>query len=835
MLSFQRNLSALSFGLYASLLAALPAHAQDTGPFGLGPAGGSRGSAAAAAVAGGAPGMGSMGLSGAMGGVGAPGANGGTGPAGAMPGSGGGAEALLLQGLGRGGLPQGGRGPDGRTQDTPDVWGVTPMRPLQPLPPNEFQRFVQASTGRMLPLFGSTLFDEAPAAFSPVGSVPVPASYVIGPGDEIILRSTGMLDFEQRAVVDRDGQIVLPKVGAVQVAGVPMADLEKFLTRQVGKTFRNFTLSATLGQLRSIDVYVVGQARRPGKYTLSSLSTLVNALFASGGPNGNGSMRRVRLVRSDRSAVSIDLYEFIVKGDRSKDVRLQPGDTIVFMPAGPRVAVAGAFDVPAIYELVSSDTPIREVLALTGGLTALTSPRKAQLERVDSTRKAAREVQSFALDEPGLSRPLRDGDLLTLMPISPEFSNAVTLRGNVAMPLRYPFTPGMRVRDLIPDREALITRDYWLRKNLLVQFEEDGGKQHNNAIKDATTKDAGQSVSAERARREVRNILDEVNWEYAIVERLDPVDLKVRLLPFNLGRAVLGQDESQNLVLQAGDVVTVFGRSDLLVPRSRQTRLVRVEGEVAAPGIYAVEASETLPSLLARVGGTTPEAYLFGTELNRESVRQQQAQTLETVVRKLEDQLASGIAARQASIGASSEASAAAQQQRIAAEERVARERLQRLRTMKPTGRVALELAPDAPELPDLLLEDGDRIVVPSRPSFVAVAGSVYNENVLRWRAGRTVGDYLGSAGPTDGADVDNVFVLRADGSIASRRVGAGFLGFGGNNVLGLKLAPGDTVVVPEKADRETNYAAFMRGLKDWTQIIYQLGLGAAAIKVLRN
>jgi protein involved in polysaccharide export with SLBB domain len=776
----------------------------------------------------------------------------------------------LPRSLGRNGMPSGLSGSGGQRPtdfSDPALQGAL-SRPLTPLEPNDFQKFVQAGTGRLLPIFGASLFDEAPGTFAPVGAVPVPADYVIGPGDEVIVRSTGMLDFELRPVVDRDGQIVLPKVGAVQVAGVRMGDLEKMLTQQVGKSFRNFTLSATLGQLRGIDIYVVGQARRPGKYTLSSLSTLVNALFASGGPNANGSMRRVQLMRANKLVATVDLYDFVVRGDKARDVKLLPGDVIVFPSSGPRVAIAGAINAPAVYEL--SSTPgapnsIRELLSYSGGLPVLADPRRAQLERVDVGGTVPRAVESFALDESGLGRRLRDGDLLTLFPISPQFANAVTLRGNVAAPLRYPHKPGMRVRDLIPDREALITRDYWLRKNLLVQFEDaavsvgKGAAGRENlsrelslrdaasldpavreavnrdaVMRDATSRDAGQRVNIEKARQDVRNILDEVNWDYAVIERLDRDQIKTQLLSFNLGRAILKGDESQNLELMPGDVVTIFGLRDLQVPRSRQTRLVRVEGEVASPGIYSVDPGETLPQLIARVGGITREAYVFGTELQRESVRQQQSQTLQTVVRRLEEQATASVAQRQANLTVSDPTQLAMQQQRIQMEERLARERLDRLRQLRPSGRIALEMTPDAAALPDMTLEDGDRIVIPPRPSFIGVAGAVYNENVLLWRGNRTVGDYLKSAGPTESADLDNIFVLRADGGVASRGQG-GWFGVGRGTLDSMVLAPGDTLVVPEKIDRETNYTAIVRGVKDWTQIIYQLGLGAAAIKVLRN
>lgn len=699
--------------------------------------------------------------------------------------------------------------------------GANGAPPTGPLTPNDFQRFVAASTGKALPLFGYELFQGGPSTFAPTESVPVPADYVIGPGDTLVIRATGMLDFELRPTVDREGQIQIPRVGPISVMGIKRSELEAHLTKQLSRSYRNFSLSVTMGPLRTIDVYVVGQARRPGKYTVSSLSTLVNALFASGGPNANGSMRRVQLVRGNAPVVTLDLYDFILRGDKSRDMRLLPGDVIVFPAAGPRVAVLGSVNTPAVFELAGPEASVSQVMALAGGMPVLATPLKVQLERINPAERVARQVESFALDTAGQARRLRDGDMLTVFPISPEFANAVTLRGNVASPLRYPFRPGMRVRDLIPEREALITPDYYVRKNLLVQFD-----------------DGGRGVGVEATRRDVLSRLDEVNWDYAVIERMDEREVRTQLMPFHLGRAVLEKDDAHNLELKPGDVVTIFGKKDLRVPQQRQMRLVRVEGEVAAPGIYALLPNETLPQLIARIGGLTGEAYVYGTELLRESVRAQQAQNLQQVVRRLEDQLAAGIAQRQANVTAVDPAQIALQQQRVAIEERMARERLTRLRQLQPTGRIALELDAGQPALPAVALEDNDRIVVPPRPSFVAVSGSVNNDNVLIWRSGRTVQEYLRVAGPTEGADLEQVFILRADGSVTSAPRRTGWLGWatlGGGSIENAVLQPGDTVVVPERVDRETGYTAFMRGLKDWTQIIYQLGLGAAAVKVLSN
>ncbi|MEY2653067.1 MAG: hypothetical protein RLZZ524_94 [Pseudomonadota bacterium] len=684
---------------------------------------------------------------------------------------------------------------------------------LEPLT-NEFQRFVEQSTGRKLPIFGERYFLEGGHSYAPVAGVPVPSDYVIGPGDELQLRAWGSIDIDFRAVVDRNGQINIPRVGTVGVAGVKAADIDAHLRGHVGRVFRNFSLNVTLGQLRSIQVFVVGQARRPGGYTVSSLATLVNVVFASGGPNGNGSMRNVQLKRAGKVVGEIDLYDFILNGNNGPDVRLLPGDVVVFNPAGPRVAVTGALDNPGIYELKTAGETIAALLAYGGGTGASTDLSTAQLERLDrSTPRAPRVVNKVELAGAVSNMPLRDGDILTLFKVQPKFSNAVTLRGNVASPLRYPYTPGMRVSDLIPDREALITPDYYQRKNKLVQFIE------------------GRDVTEAKLERDVRNLLDEPNWEYAAIERLNSDRVAMELIPFNLAKAVIDKDPSQDPVLQPGDVVTIFGRADIKNPVARQNRLVRVQGEVRAPGIYQIGAGETLPDLIARAGGLTPEAYVFGTEFAREETRRQQQVALDEAIQRLESQLASAAATATANLSATDAQAAAALR---AAQSDSQRAQLQRLKNLKSSGRIALELPTSAAstrDLPSLSLEDGDRVSIPSKPAFVFAVGAVANNNALLWRPGRQMKDYLNSAGVDVEADLENSFIVRADGTVmhASRR------GWFFDGLERVELMPGDTLVVPERGNRETFWTTFTRGLKDWSQILYQFGLSAAAIKTLRQ
>lgn len=706
---------------------------------------------------------------------------------------------------------------------------LSPLRVPKVQPPSQFQKFVQEGTGKLLPLFGASLF-ENPMAYAADAAAPAPDEYVLGPGDEVRIQIWGSVDFAGNQTLDRNGQINLPKIGAISLGGVQVKDLESVLKKQVGTVFSNVNVNAALGKLRGMTVYVVGQANQPGTYNLNSLSTLVNAVFASGGPSANGSMRQIELKRGGKTVTTLDLYEFIAKGDKSKDASLLPGDVIMIPPAGPRIALVGATDHGAIYELTSG-AKVKDVLAMGGGLSALASQQKALLERINAqtnqTSSAPREIQNLMLNQHGLNQALQDGDVLTLLPISPAFANAITLQGTVAQPLRHPWVPNMRVSDLITDQESLITPDYYKRKNKLVQNIDSKdakgtGLETLEVGKLKDTKDAGKEVA-----QRINSMVDQINWDYAVLERLNAKDLRVELIPFNLGKAVLQKEPAHNLELQPGDVVTILSSTDVQLPSERKTRMVKIEGEVAAPGVYQTLPGETLPQLLQRVGGLTLQAYVYGTEFTRESVRKQQQENLDQVIRRLEAQGVSASATLLANLTGDRITQAASLQQQ---QQQQMQAQITRLKALKSKGRVSLELNADQATLPSLPLEDGDTILVPTLPAFVAAAGSVNNDNVFIYRQGKTVADVLAAAGLNEDSESSEAFVLRADGSIFSRKTAGLFSRF-----ESAKLMPGDTVVVPSKVDRESGYNILMRGLKDWTQIFSNLGIGAAAIKTLKN
>ena len=748
--------------------------------------------------------------------------------------------------------------------------------------PSQFQQLVATSTDRILPIFGQSLFNGVPSTFAPIADVPVDSDYVVGPGDSLFLQTVGQVNLQYNVTIDRTGAINLPGLGPVHVAGLPFGQLQPFLTQQLSRLYRNFTLSVNIGSLRTIQVFVVGEARRPGSYSISSLSTLLNAVLASGGPSNDGSLRDIQVKRGGQTITHFDLYDLLLHGDKSKDIRLSSGDVIFIPFTGPQIAVTGSVNVPAIYEL-KGPTTIGEAIALAGGDTAVAANGFARLERI--YEHSMRSVEDVNLSTQN-SQELRNGDILTISSILGRFRNAVTLRGNVANPGRYSWHPGMRLSDLFPDKAALITRNYWSKRNALGQYSEDytpagqsaqigqgslqvngtaqqrqeasatspsntqnnsqnsnsgnanssstssgsnsdtgtgSGTSPNTGARNAPVTQAGTTVSSAltgvnttfQAANDVILSAPDIDWSYAVIERLSTKDLKTSLIPFNLGRLVLDGDAAQNLELEPGDVVTVFSTADIRVPTSQQTRFVRLEGEFLAPGVYSVKPGETLRSLLARAGGFTSDAYLYASEFTRESVRRVEAQRL----REYADQLDAQISAVTASNTA--RAISATDQIAAGASAEDARNAVARLRQLQPVGRIVLDLHPNSTgvaSVPDLQLEDGDRFIVPRVPSSVTVEGQVYNANAFVWDPGRIMIDYLHRAGgPDRQADKKRSFILRADGSVVSQQYA---------HVQRAPIFPGDTIIVPPVIDRR---ALFQRVI-DLAGVVSNVGLSAATL-----
>lgn len=780
--------------------------------------------------------------------------------------------------------------PNTSLQDEEDstLDGKKPKQASLPLPPNEFQKYVTQTTGQWLPLYGAEFFENLKNNNAQLTRSPVSDDYVIGPGDQLMVRVWGSTSVEANVTVDRQGAIAFPKLGTLRLAGVRAGQLDAVVKSYFNKYFKDIEVNVALGKLRKITVFVVGQARNPGSYSLTSQSTLTAAMFSSGGPNATGSIRNVQLIRQSKAVAEFDLYDFLGKGDKSQDIKLQDGDVLFYPKAFGYFAIYGKVNVPSVFELRGREDTLSYFLSLAGGLPVTADPMRGTLDRIQPGLEQPRSVEKVQLIGSSLNTVIKNGDVLNVSAHLPTLSNAVTLRGAVTQPMRMPWRQGMRVTDVITSKSLLISPENTRSSNELLfgkleleraarsraripmdlavervllekqKKEEDNLKAIQSGViskppEPATLQlgiDPAKATYQEQTERElaiaqlgkpeindeklidtVGRLSEQTNLEYAVIERFSRLTLRTNLLPFNLGVALKQPKGSDDLLLEAGDVITVFSSKDLQLPISRVNAFVRIEGEVNKPGIYPISKDDTIKTLIQKAGGPTPEAYLFATSLFRAEVKRSQEKNLDKILKRLEAESASAVAQISQSGGAGSDANAI--QAKIQSAKMAQTQSLERFKLLKPEGRISLGLTPSEnvslEGLPQFRLENGDKISIPPRPDFVQVFGSVNTESALVYKAGLSVKDYLSQAGVSGAADLNGAILIRSDGSALSNQ------SFWGNDVLSAKVLPGDTIVMPEKYDRESGWSQTVRNAKDFTQVLYQLGLGAAAIKTLRQ
>ncbi len=692
-------------------------------------------------------------------------------------------------------------------------------RALPPESLNEFQRFVSATTGHTLAIFGANLFNSMPTSFGPLDHGPAPGELIVGTDDELRIRIWGQVNFSADLRVSREGEIYIPKVGAVHLAGLPFSVVAAHLREAVDRVYRNYELSVDMGEIHSIQIYVTGHARRPGEYTVSALSTLVNTVFSCGGPSSEGTMRHILLKRAGKVAADFDLYALLVSGDKTGDVQLEAGDVLFIPPVGPQVALFGSVRQSAIFELRGTES-IGNLLDTAGGTTALATNAHLSLERIENHQRTAFDLTA---DFEGWATPLADGDIVRIDPILPDFRQAVTLRGAVANPGRFRWHEGMRLSELMPERDALVKRNYWWRRTQLglpaPEFVSLSASP-SSAPEPASLTVAETSASSRPKLVSVGEAAAETNWNNAIVERLDPATMTTTLLSFAVGKLVLDHDQSQNLTLMPGDVITIFSQAEIQIPIREQTKYVTLQGEFVHPGVYSVGPGETLNSVVARAGGLTPQAYLYAASFTRRSTQALEQHRLNESADEAERQLLRTSVMPE--VGAQSTAG-----RQTAA---LNRELVARIRSVRATGRIVLNMKNDRAghfDLPDMCLEDGDEIVVPFTPETVEVEGAVFNPHAFLFQSGATVGGYLRLAGgPSRYADRKRILVLRADGTVISRVTSASFFARGLDRLI---LNPGDGILVPEKNLKLSpmNLALL------WTQALSQSSMSALEANAL--
>ncbi len=648
--------------------------------------------------------------------------------------------------------------------------------------PSKFEQFISGKApgeiSTNINQFGYDLFSKPASIFEPSTQVPVGPGYVIGPGDEIIITVWGKIDGRWNVVVNRDGTISLPKIGVIGVTGLSFTELKTFLHQELSKYYTGFEMNVSMGALRSMRVYVVGNAQYPGAYTVSSLSTLVNALFQVGGPDKSGSMRTIQLKRNGQLIVSFDMYDFLLKGDKTKDLRLMPEDVIFIPPVGPLVGIAGNVKKPAIYEL-RGESRLLDVLSMTGGLTSTAFKGRIQVHRIEDHQfRTLFEGDLLDLEgNPAKNFPVTDGDLIKVFSII-ETKSTMKLSGAVVNPGDYAITPGVtRLGNVISKAGGIL---YYA------------------------------SDQAELTR--------------VTVTQDGP---KTDLLNIDVSKAIAGDDE-HDIPLEINDFVLVR-----TIPEWHLYETVSISGEVKYPGTYTIRKGDKLSSILERAGGYTDKAYLRGSFFTRESVRELQQQSLTAMVQRLEKELISE---------SSVQVSTASSSEELESKKAVFEQKQQfisSLRQLKATGRLSIHLAHLRllkNSKYDIDLEQGDSIYIPIKNSVVTVVGAVMSRGSFIYSDNLNYSDYVGmTGGYSKYADEDRVYVLKADGT--ARKLSNGFFewntskarweieGFG--EVI-KAIEPGDTIVVPE----ELEHIAWMREIKDITQILYQIATTAGVLIV---
>jgi len=672
--------------------------------------------------------------------------------------------------------------------------------------------------------------------------LPAGPDYVLGPGDSVVVNMWGVESGRLERVIDRQGEIPLPEAGAVTVTGLTMSQAQSAIQLALGTQFQNEHVELSLGRVRTVRVYVVGDVQRPGAYDVSSLSTALNALYAAGGPTSRGSLRTLKHYRGQQLIREIDLYDLLLHGVRSDLERLLPGDTILVPPVGPQVTVTGMVRRPAIYEL-RGEQNLNEVLTLSGGLLVSASIEEIRVERVEAHDRRTTLSVRVSDGAPGNAAEMtafhvQDGDNVTVAPILPYDNEVVYLDGHVFRPGPHAWHEGMTVNDLLrsykdvmpepasyaevirldpPDlRPETITFDL---SELLIgnnpiplqpfdvvrvfgRYEIDPPKV---SIRGEVNRPGeypmseGMTVSglvrmAGGFRRGAYR--KEADLSSYVIEDDEKVLVKHSVV--DIAKALDG-DKSADAALQPGDVVGIrqmTGWQDIGAS-------VTIDGEVRFPGTYGIEEGERLSSVLERAGGLRDDAYPAGAVLERVAVRQMEENNRQEMIRRIESTMptvAAGLSTPQD------------QQNMLQTMQQQQQQVLASLRSHASSGRLVIKISPQLSQWEktsaDVAMRAGDRLNIPKRPDFVLVSGQVYNATGITYRPGKDAKWYLRQAGGvTRDGDKRNIFIVHADGSVVGEQGSTLF----GNSVLDLRLHPGDSIIVPEKV---------MGGSQIWRNLI---------------
>ncbi|HYX74686.1 MAG TPA: SLBB domain-containing protein [Steroidobacteraceae bacterium] len=728
---------------------------------------------------------------------------------------------------------------------------------------------LKSGTSALKP-FGYDLFEHPVSTFAPTTNVPVPAGYIVGPGDELEVQLYGSKNANLKLTVGRDGRVNMPQIGPVAVGGQTFADAKEQLESSVSRQMVGVRASVTMGDTRTIRVFVLGAVKTPGSYTVSGLGTITSALFAAGGVQHIGSLRDIQLKRRGEIVRRLDLYDLLIHGNTTDDARLLPDDA-VFVPAiGPTVTVDGEVHRPAIYE-IRRENSVAEVIALAGGLTPEADTDKAALTRIDANlHRVVLQVDLTA--DAGRAANVRNGDSLHVARLRPTLDAGVVVQGYVYTSGAFAYRSGMRLTDIIrsvddlkpnadlhyilirrelaPDRRiAVLSADLdaalrqpgsaadvpLMARDRITVF--DLQSSRDRVIR-PLIEDLREQSNISRPEEVVRiNGRANVPGEYPLETNMTVRDLiraggglsdaayggtaeltryrvvngdsrQTDLIKVDLA-AVMRADPAANIRLEPFDVLSI---KEVESWTDQETMIIR--GQVKFPGVYSVKPGETLKSAMLRAGGLTQYAFPEGSVFIRRELREREQRELDQLANRMQNDIA--FVALEGSV---------ANQAGAASALTVGQSLLTQLRQAKAVGRLVINL-PRLMQSPagsqyDVVLRDGDELIVPKQRQEVTVIGEVQAVSSHLWRSGLTRNDYIAmSGGETRRADPGRIYVVRADGSVVPN---AGSRWFRTANE---EIKPGDTVVVPLNAEH-------IPALPFWaavTQIIYNVAVAFLAV-----
>ena len=750
-------------------------------------------------------------------------------------------------------------------------------------PSKEEQAFSKKNHG--LKPFGYELFEGKPSTFAPVTEIPVPANYTMGPGDELKVQLWGNENRQLSLFISRDGTIEMPERGPVNVAGMSFQQTREEISRLVAEQYIGVKAAVSLGELRSMRVFVLGEARTPGSFSVSSLSTITNALYVSGGIRHTGSLRNVQLKRDGKVVSTLDLYDLLLKGDTSGDVRLQPGDAVFIPAVGPRVGIDGEVYRPALYEMAGATT-LEELVNLAGGLTSQAYPQITRIERTnqDFLRVIA---EADLTKNQGKRAKVKAGDRVSVASIADVTGQYVEITGAATREGKFAWVPGMRVSSIIRNLDA--------------------------------------------------DLLPIADTNFAALVRTNPESHKISVRSLELKAAIANPGGPEDLVLQEKDQLLLFadeGRTDLtqdadkkanesfqrysrkalfspVVKRlkaqatpSAPQQTMTISGPVRYPGEYPLPATGKVKDAIVMAGGLTDSALMLDAELARrnlsvDGVEQTQLRTV-SLADAMNDQTDIQLQSRDRLMVRSIPLFGATRTIKLAGEvvypgeytfsdgetlvdvlkraggltsnafprgavftrkklRELEAQRLQEaekrlqgdllgvqlegdnfggqnaqrveqvqgllddVQTSRPVGRMVIDLASvlEDSSYQSIRLQDGDTLNVPIIPQAVSVFGEVQFPTSHLHSAGLTVDDYLERSGGPT-RQADESRVYVVKAD-GSVMLPEKSAWFGGR---GQQLQPGDTVIMPIDVDR-------LNQLELWTnvsQIVYQMALGAAAV-----